>query len=126
MSPTSFDPTRERRVPTRLGGERGALAEITATTLVAVVKPSCDGCHAFTHGDLGPLCDLPVLVVSAAEGDEWADAAREVLVAPEWVEASGVRGAPHYLLVDRSGLVLTEGVLFSPAQVAGEIAAHRR
>ena len=126
MSPTSFDPTRERHVPTRLEDERGVLAEITATTLVAVVKPSCDGCRGFTHGDLGPLSGLAVLVVSASGTDEWADAAREVLVAPEWVEASGVRGAPHYLLVDRGGLVLAEGALFSPAQVAGEIVAHRR
>ena len=125
MSPTSFDPARERRVPTRVGGERG-VAEIVGPTLVAVVKPACDGCRAFTHGGLGPLDDLPVLIVSASGGAEWADAAREVLVAPEWVEASGVRGAPHYVLVDATGLVLTEGVLFSPAQVAAEVAPHRR
>ncbi len=124
MSPSSFDQPRVRRVPRRLSGGDGA-TEITATTLVAVVKPACDGCRAFTHGDLGVLEGLPVVLVSATEGPEWDDAAREVLVAPEWLAASGVRGAPHYVLVDASGLVLTEGVLFSPDQVATEIAAHR-
>ncbi len=124
MSPTSFDPPRERRVPTRLSDGNGATA-ITTTTLVAVVKPGCDGCRAFTHGDLGALDGLPVVLVSATDGPEWDDAAREVRVAPEWVAASGVRGAPHYVLVDATGLVLTEGVLFSPDQVAAEVAAHR-
>ncbi len=126
MSPTSFDPPRRRRVPTRLRGGPGATEEITATTLVAVVKPGCDGCRAFTHGDLGPLAGLSVVLVSASASPEWDDAARDVVVAPEWVEASGVRGAPHYVLVDGSGVVLTEGVLFSPDQVAAEVAAHRR
>ncbi|MHB1970293.1 MAG: hypothetical protein ACYCPK_08705 [Acidimicrobiales bacterium] len=126
MSPTSFDPPRARRVPTRLGDGRGGAVEITRTTLVAVVKPACEGCRAFTHGDLGPLADLRVVLVSASADPDWDDAARAVLVAPEWVEASGVRGAPHYVLVDGTGHVLTEGVLFSADQVAAEIADHLR
>lgn len=124
MSPTSFDPPRPRRVPTRLEDVRGASVEITSTTLVAVVKPACEGCRAFTHGDLGPLASLPIVLVSATAGPDWDDAARAVLVAPEWVESSGVRGAPHYVLVDATGRVLTEGVLFSAVQVAAEIAGH--
>lgn len=125
MSPVSFDPVRARVVPTRVLDADGRVrAQIAATTLVAVVKPGCDGCRSFTHGDLGALDATPVLVVSATEGPEWADAARPVLVSPSWVSASGVSGAPHYVLVDAGGRVLTEGVLFSPDQVRDEVAGH--
>lgn len=125
MSPTSFDPPRARAVPARLVDVDGTvLVELDATTLLAVVKPSCDGCRTFTHGDLGALSEVRVIVVSATASPEWADAWRPVFVAPSWVAASGVRGAPHYVLVDRAGAVLTEGALFSPAQVRGEIADY--
>jgi hypothetical protein len=125
VSPTSFDPPRARVVPAQLVDAGGSvLAELDATTLVAVVKPSCDGCRSFTHGDLGALRGVRVVVVSATDSPEWADARRPVLVAPSWVASSGVRGAPHYVLVDRAGAVLSEGVLFSPAQVREEITPY--
>lgn len=125
MSPVSFDPPRARIVPTRLIDAAGTvLVELDATTLVVVVKPSCDGCRTFTHGELGAFTGVRVVVVSAAASPEWADAPHRVLVAPSWVAASGVRGAPHYVLIDTAGAVLTEGVLFSPAQVREEIADY--
>lgn len=107
--PTSIDP---------LAGDafsRGA-------TLVAVVKPDCDGCRSFTHGDLTTLEGrVEVILVSATNSLEWSHAPNPVVVAPAWVAASGVRGAPHYLLVGEGGRILGEGVVFSPDQVAREI-----
>jgi hypothetical protein len=91
-------------------------------TVIASVKPSCDGCWEFVHGDLHELDHVDVVVVSATNGDgEWASAARQILVAPALLEELDIRSAPYYVLVDPSSLsVVTEGALLSPSQVARE------
>ncbi len=56
--------------------------------------------------------------------DEWANARREILIAPESLRELDVRSAPHYVLLDgERSCVLTEGVPFSSAQIAEELAS---
>ncbi len=127
MEPHSFDASRERPAPRQLKGlslsgvER--TIEVTAVTLVAAVKPNCDGCREFLGGDLGELDHVDVVLVSATDGDgEWRGVRREILVAPELLSDLGIRSAPYYVLLDPSrSLVVAEGALMSPAQVAKEI-----
>jgi hypothetical protein len=90
------------------------------------VKPHCDGCHDFIFSDLSELGAVDVVLVSASasDDDEWVDALHPVLVAPEVMSELDIRAAPHYVLVDpRVSRVVAEGVPFSPAQVASEIAS---
>jgi hypothetical protein len=125
----SFDQPRERDAVTELRGTTQSgderLIHLQGLTLIAAVKPHCDGCRDFIFGDLHELAALDVIVVSASASDdgEWEGALQPVLVAPEALAALDVRSAPHYVLVDPSAKrVVTEGVLFSPVQVASEIA----
>jgi hypothetical protein len=102
-----------------------SVRQLDEPTLVVAVKADCDGCRAFLEGDLTELGDLEVvLVVAAGAADpSFATAAREVYEAPALLEALDVRWPPFYVLVAPSPpRVLREGVLFSPAQVAREIA----
>ncbi|MFI5034790.1 MAG: hypothetical protein ACHQFZ_01115 [Acidimicrobiales bacterium] len=131
VGPGSFDHPRERPAPSRATGRTlgGAPVELAfdRLTLVVAVKASCDGCRDFVHGPLEELAGVRVVVVSANDdgAPEWARAVREVLVAPELLAALDVRWPPFYVLVDPAGpRVVTEGVVFSPAQVAAEIARH--
>lgn len=130
MEPRSFDASRERHAPNRFiglsltGAER--TIEVTTPTLVAAIKPNCDGCSDFVHGDLKELDHVDVILVSATDGGgEWKSARREILVAPELMNELGIRSAPYYVLIDplRSS-VITEGALMSPAQVASEIGRY--
>ncbi len=130
-APRSFDPPRPREVPITLSGRtldgREGSVVLTSTTLIVAVKPGCDGCLPFVVGDLTELGDWPVVVLASASDTrgEWRDARREVLVAPDALEALGVRWPPFYLLVEPSGpRVVVEGVVFGPAQVAAELRAH--
>jgi len=102
------------------------VVELSGPSLVIAVKPNCDGCHAFIFGDLAELAGVTVHLLSASApgDDEWRGAARDVLIAPASLEELDVRSAPHYLVVDPLGpAILTEGIPFSPAQVATEIAS---
>lgn len=97
--------------------------QLRRTTLVVAVKPDCDGCRDFLHGDLRALSDVDVVLVSAVSSEEWLDAANDVLIAPEVMKELDIRSAPFYVLIDPSTLrVVTEGVVFGPSQVAAEIA----
>jgi hypothetical protein len=99
--------------------------DLTALSLLVVIKANCDGCHDFLFSDLSAFSGLDVIFMSANddEGQEWIDAPRRVLVAPDALAVLEVKWPPFYVLVDASaGLVRTEGVLFAPAQVAAEIA----
>jgi hypothetical protein len=99
------------------------IVEVTTPTLVAAIKPNCDGCSEFVRGDLKELDHVHVILVSATNGDgEWDDAEREILVAPGVLDALGIRSAPYYVFISpSSSSVVTEGALMSPAQVATEI-----
>jgi hypothetical protein len=126
----SFDQPRERDAVTQLRGTTQSGEEqlilLRGLTLIAAVKPHCDGCHDFIFGDLHELAALDVVVVSASASDdgEWEGARQPVLVSPEALADLDVRSAPHYVLVDPTATrVVAEGVLFSPAQVASEIAS---
>jgi hypothetical protein len=127
VEPRSFDASRERQAPNRLIGLSLAGVErtikVTTTTLVAAIKPNCDGCSDFVHGDLKELDHVNVILVSATSGDgEWGGARREILVAPDLLNELGIRSAPYYVLIDpANSSVITEGALMSSAQVASEI-----
>ncbi|MCU1363431.1 MAG: hypothetical protein JWM55_1259 [Acidimicrobiaceae bacterium] len=90
---------------------------------MAAIKPKCDGCSEFVHGDLKELDHVTVVLVSATPGDgEWEGAQREILVAPTVLSELEICSAPYYVLIDASSsIVVTEGALMSPAQVASEI-----
>jgi hypothetical protein len=104
------------------GGEYRRI-ELLRTTLVVAVKPDCDGCRDFVRGDLRELSAVDVLIVSGVASEEWLGAANDVLIAPEVMKELDIRSAPFYVLIDPSRLrVVTEGVVFAPAQVAAEIA----
>lgn len=131
----SFDAPRARRVPTTivartLGGEVVTrIFDSLTLTLVVAVKGRCDGCRDFVFSSLDELRGVDVVIVAATELDleEFADAPREVLVAPEVLAALNIRWPPFYVLIDpRTANVLVEGVVFAPAQVALEIAPYRR
>ncbi len=126
----SFDRLRHRVAPDSLRGHWSNGAEVTLdlteVTLVVAIKSDCDGCREFLHSDLDEL-RLPVVVISAGddESSEWRDARQSVLVSPETFRLLDVRWPPFYVLIDPlERRVLTEGVLFGPAQVAAEIAGY--
>lgn len=128
--PRSVDTLRDRVVATVLRGVslsgENQTVEFSRLTLVAAVKPHCDGCHEFIFGDLHEFEAVDVVIVSASASDdgEWDDATQPVLVAPEALKELNIRSAPHYVLVDAEiSRVIAEGVIFSPAQVANEIAS---
>jgi len=126
----SFDPPRDRVAITQLrgvlvGGEERTVV-LRHLTLIAAVKPHCDGCHQFVFGDLRELDGVDVVVLSASASDdgEWDGATQSILVAPEAMKDLEIRAAPYYVLVNpRTARVVAEGALFSPAQVASEIAS---
>ena len=127
----SFDRPRER--PTLPGFSAltldGESLEHTfrTRTLVVAIKSSCDGCRDFVHSPLEELRDVTTVIVSR-EADhlgEWTNALQPVLVAPELLDALDVKWPPFYVLIDpQRHVVLTEGVVFAPAQVAQEIASY--
>jgi hypothetical protein len=123
----SIDAPRDRPAPSVLIGESpgGELRriELRRRTLVIAVKPDCDGCREFLHGDLLEFSHLDVIVVTAVSSEEWVDAQNDVLIAPELMKELDIKAAPFYVLIDPSiSRVVTEGVIFGPAQVAAEIA----
>jgi len=125
----SFDAPRERPVPSVLRGRtlsgKAFATQLRGLVLVAAVKPNCDGCRDFVGGDLHELVGVRVVVVSATRSEEWQDARERVVIAPEFMAELEIRSAPYYVLVDPArSKVLAEGALFSPAQVAREIATH--
>lgn len=123
----SIDAPRERPAPAVLvgTGPDGEARRVTLSsmTLVVAVKPDCYGCREFVRGDLGALDAVEVVIVSAAPSEEWRDAPREVVIAPESMKDLEISSAPFYVLVDpRRQRVVREGVVFGPSQVAAEIA----
>lgn len=128
---SSFDPPRDRPVPTQIAGHTldgdAVTLSLEALTLIVAIKSSCDGCHDFVHSDLDELSGVAVIVVSAG-GDpdgEWTNAVQRVIVAPQTLAALDIRWPPFYVLVDPlMKRIVTEGVVFAPAQVAREIAPH--
>jgi len=127
VEPRSYDASRPRTAPKQLTGRSLSgevqTVEVTSFTLVAAIKPNCDGCSEFVHGSLKELDHVAVVLLSATEGtSEWVDARREILVAPDVMEDLGIRSAPYYVLLDPStSSVVAEGALMSPTQVASEI-----
>ena len=125
----SFDRAPERPAPKELTGLtlEGTPwgRNLDRTTLVVAVKPDCDGCRDFVEGNLDDLSHVDVIVVSAELHDEWRAKHRAVVVSPETLEALQIRSAPFYVLIDGSrSLVVSEGSVFNPAQVAQEIAEY--
>lgn len=125
----SFDAPRERPAPSVLRGRSlsgdDLVIELSELTLVVAIKPNCDGCRDFVHGDLHELAGVNVVVTSATRGDaEWDNARRTIVVAPAFLDELDIRSAPFYVLIDpTSSRVIYEGVIFGPAQVASEIAS---
>jgi hypothetical protein len=130
INPRSFDRPRERVAPTSLNGHWSGGAEVlidlTEVTLVVAIKTNCDGCRAFLDADLSGV-GAPVIVISADDDgvSEWRDAGHPVLVSSDAFRQLDLRSAPFYVLIDpMARRVVTEGVLFGPAQVAAEIAPY--
>jgi hypothetical protein len=97
---------------------------LVGLTLVVAIKQSCDGCRDFIFSELSELSDVPVLILSATGDDngEWGDSLQQVIIAPQLLSDLDVRWPPFYVLIDpEQRLVVTEGVVFGPAQVAREI-----
>ena len=124
----SFDRPRERPAPTVLHGKwlhgESASIELTSLTLVAAVKANCDGCTSFVHSALEELAGFDVIVVSATDLDdgEWSGARRKVLVSPDAFTSLEIRWPPVYVVIDpATAMVVGEGVIFSPSQVAKEV-----
>jgi hypothetical protein len=125
----SFDAPHERPAPASFSAQLldGTIREFTFTrrTLVAAIKPQCDGCLSFLSSDFADFAALDVVVVSASApvDEEWANATNEVFIAPTFLNDIGVHSPPHFVVIDPAPpRVVTEGVLFSPQQVADEIA----
>jgi hypothetical protein len=124
--PHSFDAPRERVAPRELSGTTldGKVWRrvLEGLTLVVAVKPQCDGCRDFLDGDLDELDDVDVVVVSATRDEEWRGTRHEVVVSPETLRELDILSAPFYVLVDAARQrVVSEGIVFGPAQVADEI-----
>jgi hypothetical protein len=133
MGVHSFDRPRDREAPTVLEGHwlngESVRIELTEPTLIVAIKPQCDGCRDFVESDLAELDGVNVVIVSAHDDadEEWVNARQPVLVAPLVLELLDVRWPPVYVMIDpTTRRVLTEGVLFAPAQVASEIGHHLR
>jgi hypothetical protein len=99
---------------------------LNGLTLIVGVKPDCDGCRPFIEEPLSEFDGIDLFVVSAVD-TKWANARRVVYYAPEFLAALELHWPPSYVLIDaRSLRVVTEGVVFSPAQVAHEISSYLR
>ncbi len=124
MELRSVDASRPRRAPASyLARRNGAYEEriFGALTLVVVVKPGCDGCRAFVEGEHDLDNEIDVLVVASLEDAAWEG--RAVIVSPGLWRDLDIASAPFYVVVDPArGLVVCEGSVFSPDQVAAEIA----
>jgi hypothetical protein len=97
------------------------------TTLIVAVKQNCDGCRDFVFSALDELRSVAVMVLSATADlrGEWNGAVQPIIVAPETLKELDIRWPPFYVLVDpQLGQVISEGVVFGPAQVAEEIAGY--
>jgi hypothetical protein len=124
----SFDRARERSAPHELIGVTldGTpwSRQLSRLTLVVAVKPECDGCSDFVEGKLGDLSHVDVVVISAEANDAWRAEHREVVISPLSFEQLQILAAPFYVLIDApQGRVVSEGSVFSPSQVAQEIAS---
>jgi len=105
--------------------------DLPSLSLVIAVKTSCDGCRALLESGLEELSQLsvPFVFVSASrdETGEWTHARYPIDVAPTLLEELDVRWPPFYVLIDaEERKVVTEGVVFGPAQVAEEIRPYLR
>lgn len=128
---SSFDAPRVRPAPDTITGTSLQGEAISRTlnglTLIVAIKQSCDGCRDFVFSTLSELRDLPFVILSATNdlNGEWIDALQPILVAPQVLVDLDIRWPPFYVLVEpQQHQVVTEGVVFAPAQVAAEIAAY--
>lgn len=99
----------------------------SGVTLVVAIKTRCDGCRDFVNSALDEFEEIDVVIVSASgdEDGEWAQSRHPILIAPGLLEQLDVRWPPFYIVVDASTReVVSEGVVFGPAQVAEEIRTY--
>jgi hypothetical protein len=132
MTPSSFDKSRDRLVPTAFDsklGKNNHRVSFSSTTLLVAVKPDCFGCRDFVQSDLSVLTGCDVVIISRDEDlhGEWREAPNTVhFVDQDVFDTYDIRWPPFYLLIDNvSGRVLTEGVVFGPSQVEEETRAFR-
>lgn len=126
MSARSFDRASPRPAPAAIDGTgpdgAAVRVEFVRPTLVVAVKEECDGCRGVVERGV-ELDGVDVVLVAASLG-ALAGAAGLALVAPAAMDALGLRWPPAYALVDPEGpRVVAEGSVFSPEQVAAEVAA---
>jgi len=125
---SSFDQPRERHVSLSISGVVNGVPvtkSITEKTLVVAIKPNCDGCRDFVHSTLDDLRNVDVLVVSETSdpNGEWINGNQEVMISPEILDTLGIKWPPFFVLIDPlTSMIITEGVVFGPSQIAKEIA----
>ncbi len=125
---SSFDQPRQRHVSLSISGVVNGVPvtkSITEKTLVVAIKPNCDGCRDFVHSTLDDLGNVDVLVVSETSdpNGEWINGNQEVIISPEILDILGIKWPPFFVLIDPStSMIITEGVVFGPSQIAKEIA----
>jgi hypothetical protein len=108
-----------------LGDE--VVLHLEGVTLIVAIKQSCDGCRDFVLSPLEDFIDTPVVILSATSdfNGEWVGATHPIVVAPDVLKELEIWWPPFYVLVDpQLRRVITEGVVFAPAQVASEIAPY--
>ncbi len=76
------------------------------------------------HSTLDELAGFQVVIVSATDDDcgEWSCARQPVLVSPDILALLDIRWPPFYVVIDvERAMVVGEGVVFGPSQVAEEV-----
>jgi hypothetical protein len=126
VSARSFDRASPRPAPSAIDGTdrdgRAVRVAFARPTLVVALKEECDGCRGVVERGV-EVAGADVVLVAASPG-ALDGAAGVALVAPAAMDALGLRWPPAYALVDPDGpRVVAEGSVFSPEQVAAEVAA---
>jgi len=125
----SLDAPRERPAPRRysatsLDGEI-LEGEFTSLCLVLAVKEDCMGCRSVFDAAADAFGNVAVLIVARTDSREpwWDESVHPVVISPTLLDDLAVRWPPFYVLVDPvAQRVVSEGVVFAPAQVREEIA----
>ena len=125
----SIDTPRERHAPREYRGLNlaGELVQgqFDRLTLVFAIKEDCWGCRSVLQAPIDAFGSVATLVVAARPSaePEWATSAHPLVVSELLLQQLDVRWPPFYVLIDpQREVVVTEGVVFGPAQVREAIA----
>ena len=125
MGLRTIDSPRRRPAPTTARVRDSAGVEhvlaLDARTLIVAVKSNCDGCRPFVDDLTLEFPGWHLLVVTRDAAVTAGDH-RTIWLAPEIMDALAISSAPFFVALDGSPLmIVTEGVVFAPEQVAREL-----